>query len=97
MVVLVVTWVANPGHENEVAIIFEKLQSASRQEPGCLMYVVHRHVDDPRRFFIYEQYRDAAALEAHRNSPHFQEYAVKALRAVGERQQGDMYRPLTDD
>ena len=78
MVVLAVTWTANPGHENEVAEIFTKLQTASRQEPGCLMYTVHRHKTDPRHFFIYEQYRDQAALEAHRNSPHFQEYAVKA-------------------
>jgi len=97
MLVLAVTWMANPGREDEVAIIFEKLQAASRQEPGCLMYTVHRHVDDPRRFFIYERYRDEAALEAHRNSAHFQEYAVKALRSVGERQQGDLYRPLTED
>jgi len=97
MLVLAVTWMANPGRENEVAIIFEKLQAASRQEPGCLTYTVHRHVDDPRRFFIYECYRDEAALEAHRNSVHFQEYAAKALRAVGERQQGDLYRPLTED
>jgi autoinducer 2-degrading protein len=97
MLVLAVTWVANPGLENEVSAIFSKLQAASRQEPGCLMYMVHRHVDDPRRFFIYEQYRDPAALEAHRNSPHFQEYAVKALRAIGERHQGDLYRPLDAD
>jgi (4S)-4-hydroxy-5-phosphonooxypentane-2,3-dione isomerase len=96
MLVLAVNWMANSGHEKEVAIIFEKLQAASRQEPGCLTYTVHRHVDDPRRFFIYEQYRDAAALEAHRNSPHFQEYAVKALRTIGERQQGELYTPLTE-
>lgn len=97
MLVLAVNWMAHEGHENEVAIIFAKLQAASRQEPGCLMYVVHRHIDDPRRFFIYEQYRDAAALEAHRNSPHFQEYAVNALRNIGERQQGDLYKPLSND
>jgi (4S)-4-hydroxy-5-phosphonooxypentane-2,3-dione isomerase len=96
MLVLAVTWMANPGHEKEVGIIFEKLQTASRQEPGCLGYTVHRHVDDPRHFFIYEQYRDAAALEAHRNSPHFQDYAVKALRAIGVRLQGDLYRPLAE-
>jgi len=96
MLVLAVTWLANPGHENEVAEIFRKLQSASRQEPGCLGYTVHRHKDDPRRFFIYEQYRDEAALQAHRDSPHFQEYAVKALRTIGERQQGDLYTPLTE-
>lgn len=95
MLVLAVTWMANPGHENEVAEIFTKLQAASRQEPGCLMYIVHRHKDDPRHFFIYEQYRDEAALEAHRNTPHFQEFAIKALANIGERNQGNLYSLLT--
>jgi quinol monooxygenase YgiN len=94
MVVLAVTWIANPGHEDEVASTFTKLQTASRQEPGCLMYVVHRHKDDRRHFFIYEQYRDDAALQAHRDSPHFQEYAVTALKDIGVRKQGDLYTPL---
>jgi len=97
MIVLAVTWIANAGHEEEVAMIFTQLQAASRQEPGCLMYIVHRHQDDPRHFFIYEQYRDRAALEAHRNSPHFQEYAVAALKDSGVRKQGDLYAPLTND
>ena len=96
MLVLAVNWLAHAGHEDEVAGIFGKLQAASRQEPGCLMYIVHRHTSDARRFFIYEQYRDEAALEAHRNSPHFQQYAVNALRNIGERQQGDLYAPLSD-
>jgi len=96
MLVLAVNWMAHAGHEDEVAGIFGKLQAASRQEPGCLMYIVHRHTSDARRFFIYEQYRDEAALEAHRNSPHFQQYAVNALRNIGERQQGDLYAPLSD-
>jgi quinol monooxygenase YgiN len=95
MLVLAVTWMANPGHESEVAEIFTKLQAASRQEPGCLMYIVHRHKDDPRHFFIYEQYRDEASLEAHRNTPHFQEFAIKALANIGERKQGNLYSPLT--
>lgn len=94
MLVLAVTWVANLGHEEEVAQIFAKLQAASRQEPGCLVYIVHRHKDDPRTFFIYEQYKDDAALQAHRESMHFQEYAVKALKDIGVRKQGDLYTPL---
>ena len=72
MIVLAVTWVANPGKEAEVAEIFRELEMASRREPGCLMYIVHQHRTDPTRFFIYEQYRDDAALEAHRQSAHFQ-------------------------
>ncbi|HZD31338.1 MAG TPA: putative quinol monooxygenase [Candidatus Angelobacter sp.] len=94
MVVLAVSWVANPGKEAEVAAIFRKLQQASRREPGCLMYVVHQHRTDPRRFFIYEQYADDDALDAHRQSSHFQEYAVKALHDIGERREGELYSPL---
>jgi quinol monooxygenase YgiN len=97
MVVLAVTWMANPGHETEVAEIFIKLQTASRQEQGCLMYIVHRHRTDPRLFFIYEQYRDDAALEAHRQSPHFQQYAIAALKDIAERTQGELYSPLYND
>jgi len=96
MVVLAVTWMATPGHEDEVVDIFRNLQVASRQEPGCLMYMVHRHKSDAQRFFIYEQYRDDAALEAHRNSPHFQEYVVRRLKDIGERKEGELYSPLTD-
>ena len=97
MIVLAVTWMAHPTREKEVAILFQKLEAASRQEPGCLMYVVHQHVDNPKQFFIYEQYRDAAALEAHRNSPHFQELAVKGLKDIAVRLQGDLFRPLTEE
>jgi quinol monooxygenase YgiN len=97
MVVLAVTWMANPGKEAEVANIFSELETASRQEPGCLMYVVHRHRTDPRRFFIYEQYSNDAALEAHRQSAHFQQYIVTALKDIGERTQGELYVPLNDD
>lgn len=97
MIVLAVTWVANPGKEAEVAGIFAKLQQASRQEPGCLMYVVHRHRTDSSRFFIYEQYKDDAALDAHRRSQHFQDYAVNALASIGDRREGELYFPLTSD
>jgi len=97
MTVLAVTWIANAGHEDEVAMIFTQLQTASRREPGCLMYIVHRHQNDPRHFFIYEQYRDQTALQAHRDSAHFQEFAVKALKDIGVRKQGDLYTPLTSD
>jgi quinol monooxygenase YgiN len=55
---------------------------------------VHTHLNDLRRFFIYEQYDDDAALQAHRDSRHFQELAAKKLSSIAERQQGDLYQPL---
>lgn len=95
MVVLAVTWMANPGKASEVADVFRKLEAASRREPGCLLYVVHQHREDPGRFFIYEQYADEAALQAHRQSPHFHRHVSIDLKDIAVRVQGDHYVPLT--
>jgi quinol monooxygenase YgiN len=94
MVVLAVTWMAKLGREAEVANLFQKLTDESRKEAGCQMYQVHRHKTDPRRFFIYEQYKDDSALEAHRAAPHFLQFAKKELPKVAERVDGQLYEPL---
>jgi (4S)-4-hydroxy-5-phosphonooxypentane-2,3-dione isomerase len=94
MVVLAVTWMAKTGRESEVATIFEKLTAESRKEPGCLMYQVHKHKTDPRRFFIYEQYQDDAALEAHRTTLHFLQIAKKDLPKIADRTEGHLFEPL---
>jgi quinol monooxygenase YgiN len=94
MVVLAVTWVAKAGREAEVSVLFAKLTEESRKEPGCAMYQVHRHRTELRRFFIYEQYRDDAALETHRATPHFLQYAKKELPKVADRVDGNLFEPL---
>lgn len=94
MVVLAVTWMAKTGKETEVADIFSKLTAESRKEPGCAVFQVHRHRTEPRRFFIYEQYKDDAALESHRATPHFLQYAKKELPKVADRVDGQLYDPL---
>jgi quinol monooxygenase YgiN len=94
MVVLVVTWMAKVGRESDVAGVFSKLTEESRKEPGCAMYLVHRHKTEPRRFLVYEQYKDDAALEVHRASPHFLQYAKKELPKSAERVEGHLYEPL---
>jgi len=95
MVVLAVTWMAKIGHESEVAAVFGKLTEESRKEPGCVMYVVHRHKTEPRRFFIYEQYKDDAGLEAHRAAPHFLQFARKELPRIADRVEGQLFEPLS--
>jgi len=94
MVVLAVTWMAKAGHEAEVTALFQKLTEQSRQEPGCSMYQVHRHKTESRRFFIYEQYKDDAALEAHRNASHFLQFARKDLPKIADRVEGHLFEPL---
>jgi quinol monooxygenase YgiN len=55
------------------------LTHGSRQEPGCVSYVAHFLADDPSTAFIYEQYKDEAALEHHRNTQHFKDHAIGTL------------------
>lgn len=69
-VILAVTWVANEGEENKVIELFRLLSEASRKEPGCVMFIVHRGIENPKQFFVYEQYRDHASLDAHRETPY---------------------------
>lgn len=94
MVVLAVTWMAKVGREAEVVSLFVKLAEESRKEPGCITYQVHRHKTEPRRFFIYEQYKDDGALEAHRSAPHFLQYVRKDLPKIADRVEGHLYSPL---
>jgi quinol monooxygenase YgiN len=45
--------------------------SHSVQEPGCARFDVIQQADDPTRFVLVEIYRDAQALAAHRETPHY--------------------------
>jgi (4S)-4-hydroxy-5-phosphonooxypentane-2,3-dione isomerase len=96
MVVLAVTWMAKVGRETEVASILVKLTEESRKEPGCVTFQAHRHKTEPRRFFIYEEYKDDGALEAHRAAAHFLQFARKDLPKIADRLEGHLYVPLDD-
>ncbi len=69
---------AAEDHE-KVAETLRALTLASRREPGCIHYVPHFVEGDPETVVIYEQYRDEAALEAHRASEHFHAHAIGGL------------------
>ena len=86
MLILAVNLTFRAGHEDEVTDMFRKLQAATRQEPGCIAYVVQRARENPRHYLVYEQYTNEAALEEHRSSPHFKKFATDGVfRFVEER------------
>jgi len=60
----------------------QKLAAASRQEPGCVTYVPHFVEEGPPTMLIYEQYSDEAAVDHHRSSSHFAQYATDGLYKV---------------
>jgi quinol monooxygenase YgiN len=64
---------------DEIHQILRELTRLSRQEDGCVCYIPHIVESDPDTIVIYEQYRDEAAAESHRATPHFAKYAVGGL------------------
>ena len=67
------------------------LTVASRQESGCVSYIPHFVEGDACTVLIYEQYADEAALDYHRNTPHFHQYAIGGLyQKMRDRQVEDL-------
>jgi quinol monooxygenase YgiN len=79
MVSFIVRMKFSPDDRSDVAETLRLLAKASREEPGCVSYVAHTVEGDPDTVLIYEQWRDAAALEAHGQSVHFKKHAVGGL------------------
>lgn len=75
--VVCATWIAKPGNEEAVREAIEALVEPSRAEVGNVVYQPSRDLDDPSVFFIYEEYVDGAAYDAHGQSEHFRRFAIE--------------------
>ena len=95
MLILTVHVTIKAGHEDEVIGPFQKLEAATQREPGCVAYVVQRSRENKRRYLVYEQYKDEAALEAHRNSEHFKEYATNGFYRFVEDRKAELFDPIS--
>jgi quinol monooxygenase YgiN len=95
MLILAVHVTIKAGHEEEVLAPFRKLEEETRREPGCIMYIVQRSRENPRHYLIYEQYKDDAALDAHRNTAHFKEYATNGFYRFVEERRAERFNPIS--
>lgn len=62
--------------------ILANADGAKSREPGCLRFDVSQKEDDPAAWLFYEVYKDSAAFDAHRGTPHFAAYQEVADRAL---------------
>jgi (4S)-4-hydroxy-5-phosphonooxypentane-2,3-dione isomerase len=108
MFALIVRVKVKPEHieRYKEAILADALGSV-RDEPGCLRFDVSVDNVDPTVLYFYEIYKDEAALEAHRQAPHFLKYreATQGLaeESVAQRAttlfppEGDWAKPTITD
>ncbi|MGC2162636.1 MAG: putative quinol monooxygenase [Silvibacterium sp.] len=79
MISLTVRMKFKPEDREQIQEALRELTAASRKESGCVTFIPHVLEDDADTVFIYEQYRDQAAREAHAATEHFQKYVVGCL------------------
>ena len=91
MLILTVHVTIQAGHEEEIIPGLRILQEETRRESGCISYIVQRSRENPRRYLIYEQYKDEAALDVHRNSAHFKQYATNGFYRFVEQRQAELF------
>jgi quinol monooxygenase YgiN len=68
---------ARPGQVEALEALLFGMAPACRAEPGNLRWDVWRDQADATRFALDELYVDAAAVAAHRQTPHFISYFSK--------------------
>lgn len=83
------------GSGDEIERALRRMAEAVRaSEPRCLLYRAARSTDDPDMFLLYEEYVDQAALEAHRETPHFRSLIEGTIVPLLEAREREILVPL---
>ena len=75
---------ALPGQREALAALLNGMIAPSRAEPGNLRYDLWQDPTNADMFLFDELYVDAAAIDAHRATPHFQDYVAR-IEGLAER------------
>ena len=95
MIVVAAKLMAAEGKGDELEQEFRKLVPKVLKDPGTISYVVHRRVDAPNEFFVYEKYESTEALKLHGAAEHFKEFSKAIAPLLGGRPEFGVYNELT--
>ena len=85
MLVVIATMTAQAGKEQEMEKALLDIIPQVENETGTLAYVLHRVRKEPRKFIMYEKYRDKESFKLHGATPYFAEL----FGAIGPLLDGD--------
>ena len=95
MLVVSAVITAAEGKGDDLEKEFLKLIPQVREkEEGTLTYIVHRGLQDPSKFLVYEQYRAREDLDAHAATPYFKDFMKATAGLVAGRPEITFYRKI---
>jgi quinol monooxygenase YgiN len=94
MIIQAIRFVFAPEDVDRVEAIFRELREASRAEAGVVNFEVARSQDSPNVFALWEVYRDRAALDFHKATPHYDRLVVNGIRPLIKERTVDLVVPL---
>lgn len=93
-VVVVGSFTAQPGKENEALEAARALVEPTHREEGCVLYALHKGSDDPRRLAFIERWASRELLDAHLSSPHVAEVLTRVEELFGDSADIVVYEPV---
>lgn len=77
MIIITARNVLKRGKKEEFLQAVRPLVASSRAEAGNISYELYEDMDDPDAVCFIESWKDAGAIEAHNDSPHFRQWMEK--------------------
>ncbi len=84
MIIITAKVKIQPGRSGEFLDAYRRMRPKVLNDPGALLYELHRSADDPDTFIFYEQYESKEAFDYHLSTEHFKKLAttIDPLMAV---------------
>ena len=76
-VIILANLTAKAGREAELEALLRGMCAPSRAEEGCITYNLYKRAEGGSSFRLFECWRSAAALDAHRQTPHSKNFRAR--------------------
>jgi quinol monooxygenase YgiN len=89
-----VMWEVRDGEQKAAADIIARFAPEARKEPGLELLMVNQCATNLSEFLFYEVFKDAAAFEAHQQTPHFKTLIVEQALPRLKKRERVQWAPL---
>ena len=76
---ILVKWTIKKPETIRILKMLPELVEKSRSEKGNLTFSIYQSETNPGELFLHEEYADAAALDSHKQSDHYQQIVANGI------------------